>query len=352
MSDNSSANTTQDVRKEDEIDIKRLTEYLAELMPDFSVDSHLTVRQFSGGASNLTYLVQWNDNQYILRTPPHGARIKSAHDMSREYNILKAVHPHFAYAPQVLLNCEDEQVIGKPFYIMQRIIGIVAGKEFPMEVNAATARSLCENLIDVQIRLHEIDIQKTGLQNLGKPEGYIARQVLGWNERYQNSLTDASPEATELRQWFVDNQPEDGEACMIHNDFKFDNVVLSETSPYQIKGVLDWELATVGSPLMDLGCSLAYWIESTDSPGMQAIRRLPTHLDGMMSRKELIEYYAHKRNIQIPDFNYYYVFGVFRLAVIAQQIYKRYVTGKTTNPAFASFGNIVKILIQQAEGSI
>lgn len=352
MSEMKNADTTREVRQEDTIDIKRLTEYLAESIQGFSTDSRLTIRQFSGGASNLTYLLKWGNNQFILRTPPHGTIAKKAHDMSREYKILDALNPYFPYAPKVVLNCVDEQVIGKPFYIMKKINGIVPAKNFPMQVDESTARAMCKNLIDVQISLHELNTVKCGLSKLGKPEGYIGRQVSGWDERYQNSMTDSSPKAEGLRRWLQENQPKDGAGCMIHNDFKFDNVVLSDNKPYEIKAVLDWELATIGSPLMDLGCSLAYWVQANDSSGMQAIRRLPTHIKGMMTRSEIVEYYASKRDMEISDFNYYYVFGVFRLAVIAQQIYKRFVSGKTTNPAFSGFDEVVRILIRQGEENI
>ena len=347
----------QQVRKEDSLDKHKLSVYLSKHLHGFNISNDLQIKQFPGGASNLTYLLEWNSNepnknQAILRTAPRGANIKGAHDMGREYKVLNILENNFAYSPKALLYCDDNEIIGRPFYLMQKVEGIIARKSFPMPVTATMANDLCKELIDVHVALHEIDIKKTGLIDLGKAQGYIQRQISGWNSRYKNALVDDSLAATELMQWLQDNQPDDTETCLIHNDYKFDNIVISANKPHKIIAVLDWEMTTIGSPLMDLGCSLAYWIEKDDPPAMQAIRMMPTNIDGMMSRKQIVAYYAQKRNMQIDDFNYFYVFGLFRLAVIVQQIYKRFALGKTTNPAFAQFGAIAKVLIKKAEGII
>jgi aminoglycoside phosphotransferase (APT) family kinase protein len=348
----------QQVRAEDVLDKHKLCVYLGKHLDGFNISDTLTIKQFSGGASNLTYLLQWGEGdqdkqqQAILRTAPRGANIKGAHDMGREFKVLELLENHFAYAPKALLYCDDREIIGRPFYLMQKVQGIIARKEFPMPVSAEQAHNLCKQLIDVQVALHEIDIKKTGLDALGHPQGYIQRQVSGWNKRYQNALVEGSDPATELMQWLSDNQPDDHDACLIHNDYKFDNVVLCAEDPSKIIAVLDWEMTTVGSPLMDLGCSLAYWIEKDDPPAMQAIRMMPTNSDGMMSRQQIVAYYAKQRNISIENFDYFYIFGLFRLAVIVQQIYKRFALGKTSNPAFAAFGDIAKVLIKQANAQL
>jgi len=339
----------QDVRTEDELNKQKLSDYLNKNLAQFNSDCDLQIKQYSGGASNLTYLLEWNDQQAILRTSPRGANIKGAHDMGREFKVLNLLDGNFAFSPKALLYCEDVEIIGRPFYIMQKVEGIIPRKSFPMPVSPQQARIMCEKLIDVHMALHEINLEKTGLINLGKGEGYIQRQVSGWNQRYKNALVEDSLPAVELMQWLQDNQQKDTETSLIHNDYKFDNVVFSEDSPHEIIAVLDWEMTTIGSPLMDLGCSLAYWIEKDDPAELQAIRMMPTNIDGMMTRQEIIKYYGNKRNIDMSQFNYFYVFGLFRLAVIVQQIYKRYALGKTTNSAFKQFGDIAKILIIQAE---
>lgn len=339
----------QNVRKEDVLDKIKLIAYLACHLSSFKPTNNLIIKQFSGGASNLTYLLQWGDKDVILRTSPRGANIKSAHDMGREYKVLSLLQPYFKFAPNPLLMCNDESIIGRPFYLMERVNGLIPRKSFPTPVSKIQAQKICKHLIDVHVQLHEIDIDKSGLVELGYPQGYISRQIKGWNKRYCNAQISNSLPATKLMNWLDRNQPKDDLASLIHNDYKLDNIVLSEQKPTQIIAVLDWEMTTVGSPLMDLGCSMAYWVEKDDSASMQAIRMMPTHIDGMMTRDEIVRYYAKKRNLTIDDFDYYYVFGLFRLAVIVQQIYKRYDQGLTSNPAFRDFGQLAKILIRQAE---
>jgi aminoglycoside phosphotransferase (APT) family kinase protein len=345
-------NKAQSVRTEDQLDLVRLSEYLIEHLDGFGFGDELELKQFSGGASNLTYQLSWKDQKLILRTAPRGVTVKSAHDMSREFKVLKKLEASFKYAPKPILLCEEPRVIGRNFYLMEKIDGYIPRKEFPFESSPEIARKICEELIDVHVQMHEIDIEATGLISIGDPVGYIRRQVDGWNNRYIAAKTNNSLAATGLMNWLEANIPDDVTHSLIHNDYKLDNVVLSEQNPTKIIAVLDWEMTTVGSPLMDLGCSLAYWIEKNDPAELQAIRMMPTHLDGMMTRDEIVAYYANKRNMKIEDFNYYYVFGLFRLAVIVQQIYKRFDLGKTSNPAFAGFGQIANILINQATSKI
>jgi len=245
--------------------------------------------------------------------------------------------------------CNDKSIIGRDFYLMQKIDGIIPRKKFPMKVSTQEAQQLCLNLINVQASLHDIDINNTGLNDLGKGSGYIKRQVLGWNQRYKNAAIYDSLPASNLMNWLEEHMPNDDKFSLIHNDYKFDNVILDANNPTNIIAVLDWEMATIGSPLMDLGCSLAYWIQKDDSSAMQAIRMMPTTIDGMMTRQQIIENYGEKTQTNVGNFDFFYVFGLFRLAVIVQQIYKRYAEGKTHNPAFNKFGEIAKVLILQAE---
>jgi aminoglycoside phosphotransferase (APT) family kinase protein len=204
--------------------------------------------------------------------------------------------------------------------------------------------------VDVQLALHRVDVQAAGLADFGKPEGYVRRQVEGWSERYRKARTDDVPDAEPIMKWLAEHlPPESGRAALIHNDYKFDNVVLDPKNPLNIIGVLDWEMATLGDPLMDLGCSLAYWIDAGDPEEFQMIRQLPTNVPGMMTRRELVDSYAQKSGQPIRDFHFYYVFGLFRLAVIAQQIYYRYSQGQTTNKRFAQFGLFVSLLCYRAE---
>jgi len=341
---------TKPPRPGEELDADKLQAWLAQQAPELTGPAQIT--QFSGGASNLTYLVRLGERELILRRPPFGTKAKTAHDMGREFRVLSALHRVFPYAPRPVLYCEDESVMGSPFYVMERIHGTILRRDLPegLTLGPEQARALCESLLDVQVALHRVDVKAAGLADFGKPEGYVRRQVEGWSERYRKARTQDAPEAESIMKWLGEHQPaESGRSALIHNDYKFDNVVLDPANPLRIIGVLDWEMATLGDPLMDLGCSLAYWVQSDDPPGLQQIRMLPTHLPGMMTRRELLARYAEKSGIPTGDFHFYYVFGMFRLAVIAQQIYYRYANGQTTNKRFAQFGQIVTVLCRNAE---
>jgi aminoglycoside phosphotransferase (APT) family kinase protein/alkylation response protein AidB-like acyl-CoA dehydrogenase len=337
-------------RAGEELDAAKLQEWLARQNPELTGPLHIT--QFPGGFSNLTYLVRQGEREWVLRRPPFGTKAKTAHDMGREFRVLSALRRVFPYSPKPVLSCEDESVMGSPFYVMERIQGTIIRRDLPagLTLSPGDARTLCENLLDVQVALHRVDVQAAGLADFGKPEGYVRRQVEGWSERYRKARTQDVPDAESLMKWLEQHQPaESGRAALIHNDYKFDNVVLDPKNPLRIIGVLDWEMATLGDPLMDLGCSVAYWTQADDPPDLQMIRQLPTHLPGMMTRRELVARYAEKSGIAIGDFHFYYVFGLFRLAVIAQQIYYRYANGQTTNKRFAQFGQIVAVLCRHAE---
>ncbi len=311
----------------------------------------LTVQQFPSGHSNLTYLLKIGENEFVLRRPPFGTKAKSAHDMGREFRMLKALRPVFPYCPRPLVYTEDTSIIGCPFYIMERIQGIILRKDLPagMTLTRSQARDLCEAMLDVQIKLHSIDYNKIGLGDYGIPEGYARRQVEGWTRRYRGALTPDAPDFEEGMEWLLEKIPEDSERpTIVHNDFKFDNVVLDEKFPTRIIGVLDWEMATVGDPLMDVGNSLAYWIQPDDPPEMELLRLMPTHLEGMYSRSELIERYAVKSGREFGNASFYYCFGLFRLAVIAQQIYYRFFNGQTKDVRFGMLIHAVRALEKAA----
>ena len=345
-------NKAQKVRTEDKLTKENIQQFLAQNFPTFKHNTALKIKQYTGGASNLTYLLQWQSNSIILRTSPKAANIKSAHDMQREYKVLKMLEPHFHYAPKPLVFCEDENIIGRSFYLMEKIEGNIVRRDFQSTYSPQQASTLCKNLIDIQLKLHAIDTKQTDIKQLGKAQGYINRQVTGWSERYNKALLKDSLTAKDLMQWLLSNQPTEAKSSIIHNDYKLDNVVISAQDPTKIIAVLDWEMTTIGCPLMDLGCSLAYWIEANDNAHMQSIRMMPTNHKGMWTRQQIIQYYAKKSQLNLNNFNFYYVFGLFRLGVIVQQIYKRYATGATKNPKFKTFGSLAKILINQAEKNL
>lgn len=328
------------------LDADAVGAYLREAVP--GLDGDISIAQFPGGASNLTYLVRVGDEELVLRRPPFGTKARSAHDMGREFRVLSGLHSVFRYCPRPLAYCEDPDILGEPFYVMERLQGIILRRDPPddIKLDADTAHGLCENLLDVHLELHRIDPAAAGLAELGRPDGYTERQVGGWSKRYRNARTDDVPDNEPLMAWLAEHiPPEAGRAAIIHNDYKFDNVVWQDDGTgLRIRGVLDWEMTTVGDPLMDLGCSLAYWIQADDPPSMLALRMMPTHLPGMMRRRDVIDYYLAGADLKIGDFRFYYIFGLFRLAVIVQQIYYRYMLGQTRDSRFAHFGQMGAVL--------
>lgn len=338
-------------RPGEEIDAGVVAKFLARELPGFT--GPVEISQFPGGASNLSYLLRGRNEEWVLRRPPLGTRARSAHDMGREYRFLSRIHAAFPYAPRPRLLCADRGVIGEEFYLMERLDGLILRRDLPpgMELSPAQAHALCRNLVDVHAELHAIDYEAAGLSGLGRPHGYVARQIGGWSDRYRAARTRDVPDNESLMAWLEASRPaEAARASVIHNDFKFDNVVLNRNGGrLAITGVLDWEMATLGDPLMDLGASLAYWIQADDPETLRGIRMLPTHLPGMMRRAELVEYYCARTGRAPPSFDFYHAYGLFRLAVIVQQIYYRFVLGQTTNPRFAPFGQYCRVLSQAAE---
>jgi aminoglycoside phosphotransferase (APT) family kinase protein len=341
------------VRKGEELDVSRIEEFLKDTIPGLS--GTLTIRQFPSGYSNLTYLLTIGDREWVLRRPPFGKKARTAHDMGREFRMLKALKPVFQYCPEPIAYTEDTSIIGSPFYVMERLRGIILRKDLPPDLSFTPeeARQLCEKLLDVQIQLHAIDYKKIGLENYGKPKGYVERQVVGWSDRYRAARTDDAPDCKKVMAWIQENMPPDCDRPgIIHNDYRFDNVVLDEKDPMKIIGILDWEMATIGDPLMDLGNSLAYWVQSDDPAEMHLMRVVPTNMEGALTRKEIIRQYSEKSGRFIENFDFYYCFGLFRLAVIAQQIYYRYYHGQTKDERFGMLIHGVRILDKTAQAVI
>jgi len=339
----------REIRQGEELDAKAIEGFLKESIPGLT--GNISIQQFPSGFSNLTYMLSVGDRNFVLRRPPFGRKAKSAHDMSREYRILNALKDVFPYAPRPVAYTEDTSIIGCPFYVMERIEGIILRKDLPegLHFTPDEARQLCENLLDVQCELHSIDYKKVGLENFGKPEGYVKRQVEGWSERYRAAKTPDAPDFEDVMSWLHEKMPTDfRNPCIIHNDFKLDNVVLDPKNPLKIIGVLDWEMATIGDPIMDLGNSLAYWVQADDPPDVQAIRMMPTNIPGALTREELVARYAEKTGIAIDNFDFYLCFGLFRLAVIAQQIYYRYYHGQTKDERFKLLIIAVNVLEKSA----
>lgn len=351
------------VRAEDSFDVEAVAAWLRRVTPDDATllagvdlgnddDPILPeVRQFAGGASNLTYLLRYPDVDLVLRRPPTGTKARGAHDMKREHRVQSALRPVFPLVPRMVGYCEDHSVIGSEFYVMERLEGTILRKELPRELSTDVVgtRHLCERAVDVLAELHSVDVEAANLSDLDRGEGYVRRQVEGWSARFRRARTSDVPDFAPVMKWLEANQPEDVGHCLIHNDYRLDNLVLDPNDPTEIVGVLDWEMATVGDPLMDLGGALAYWVEEGDGPLFKAFRRQPTHAPGMLTRRQVVERYARKTGVTIDEesWRFYEVFGLFRLAVIAQQINHRYFHGQTTNPAFRAFRPAVGFLEQR-----
>ena len=341
------------VRAEDALDVPVIDRFLKERVA--GLDGTPTVAQFPGGASNLTYLLRYRDRDLILRRPPAGHKAKSAHDVLREARIMAALKPVYPYVPDIVALGEDQAVMGCDFYVMERLVGIIPRRDLPpgLDLDEATTRKLCLAVLDKLIELHLVDPAEAGLAGLAKGAGYVQRQVEGWSGRWQQALTDDVEPFPDVVAWLARTMPQ-GEVAirLIHNDFRFDNVVLDADDPLRVIGVLDWEMATLGDPLMDLGATISYWVEASDDASFREGRRQPTHLPGMLTRAEVIAYYGAKTGWSVDSFDFYEVFGLFRLAVIIQQIYRRFYLKQTTNPRFASYGKMANEFGRRAQAMI
>lgn len=312
------------------------------------VQLQLDINQYSNGFSNLTYLLKIEGKEFVLRRPPVGA-VKRGHDMSREFKVLTGLEKGFDMAPKPLCYCEDTSVIGGEFYLMEKIEGIIltAEEAVKREVDEASFSKISETWIQSFLDLHAVPYQEFGLDDLGKPEGYVERQVVNWAKQYRKAATMAIPEVDKLIPWLEENQPKKYEHCFIHNDFKYDNVVFADDSWKRIRAILDWEMCTLGDPLMDLGTSLSYWMQASDGPAAKIIPS-PTLLPGNPSRDEIVHLYALKSGRNLDNIVFYYAFGLFKFAVIAQQIFYRFHLGLTKNQKFAQLDKACQVLCQMS----
>lgn len=328
------------VRRGEELNLAALEDYLVAQLP--GAGGPLVVEQFPSGFSNLTYLLRLGDRELVLRRPPFGANIKSAHDMGREYRVLSGLRRVYPKVPRTLLYCEDEAVLGAPFYVMERLHGVILrGRPAPgMDLTPEVMHSIAIAAVDNLAAIHAVDYDSAGLGDLGRPEGYVTRQIEGWTRRYRAAQTDDLPAIEHLIDWLAGHMPADSGAALIHNDYKFDNLMLNPANLGEIVAVLDWEMCTIGDPLMDLGTTLGYWIEPGDPPALQAMLGLTT-LPGNLTRRQVVERYVAASGRPVNDPLFYYLFGLFKIAVIVQQIYARYRRGHTQDRRFAGLSEVV-----------
>jgi aminoglycoside phosphotransferase (APT) family kinase protein len=342
------------VRPGEDLDWPRVVAWLRERLPSctipgLDVTGEPEIAQFPGGHSNLTYRLRFGDVDLVVRRPPLGPVAPTAHDMAREFRWLSAIHPVFPLAPRAYLLCEDLDVIGVPFYAMERRHGIVVRTEEPAALqNPAARRRLSKSLVDTLASLHAIDVEAAGLSGLGKPAGFVERQVRGWSERWQRSQTTTLPEMDALAAWLRDHlPPPPSPPAVVHGDFKLDNVMLDEHDVTRLIGVFDWEMCALGDPLVDLGIVLAYW--SPTAPPSQR-DALTTVIDrpGYFTKAEIVERYASQSSRDLSGIRFYEVFAVFKIAVVIQQIYYRFAKGQTSDTRFATFDQRVAYLARHA----
>lgn len=335
------------IRPGEEIAAGALRDYLRDRM---DVSGDLTIEQFPNGHSNLTYLLKAGGREYVLRRPPLGPVAPKAHDMVREYRVLRAVHPHYPQAPEAFAVCEDPAVLGAPFFVMERRHGIVLREGIPAEMAAAPdhPQRISEAFLDALVKLHAIDVSQEKLRELGKPEGYVERQVRGWADRWERAKTDEVAEMEGVIRWLSSAMPEPLAPTLVHNDYKLDNVMLAADSSGRVEAVLDWEMTTLGDPLSDLGLTLCYWVWATAPEVRVAGIPALTSGPGWHTRDRMVERYAAATGRDVSHVGYHEVLGVFKLAVIIQQIYSRFHRGQTRDERFRNFGERAKALTRVA----
>jgi len=345
MSSKSLIDRPRSLRDEDRFDVDAVDSWLKTQVD--GLEGRPDVEQFSKGASNLTYRLRYDNRDLILRRPPAGTKAKSAHNMVREHDVQKALKPVYSKVPEMVALCTDESVIGCDFYVMERIEGIILRANLPdgLSLDDNQAATLCKRAIDGLIELHSVDVEAAGLGSIGKGAGYNRRQIDGWSERFRRARTWNVLKGEKVMRWLDANLPEEVGLRVIHGDYRFDNIVLATDDPLRIIGVLDWELATLGDPLMDLGNSLAYWVQADDDRFLKGFRRQPTHIPGMKTRRQVVDYYCKEMGLEPENWAFYEVYGLFRLAAIVQQIYYRYHHGQTRNPSFKGFWKAANYLI-------
>ena len=349
---NFSIDTPKNIRDGEEFPIENLEIFLKE--NDFEINN-LIFKQFPSGYSNLTYFLKSSSKEFVLRRPPFGAKsLKGGHDMLREYNVLKNLKSQFNKVPKVHLYCDNDDIIGAPFYIMDRVEGYIIRPNLQEQDSPGeeVIRNVSDSLVSTLVELHNVDINEANLNNLGKIDGYVKRQVEGWIKRYNHSKTDIIANMDFVAKWLNDNQPLEVEGSIVHNDFKYDNLVLDKNNHSKITAVLDWEMATIGDPFMDLGTTLGYWMDKNDLPELKLFQLSATTLEGNPTREGILEMYESKSGKTISNPVFYYVFGLFKIAVIAQQIYFRYKKGFTKDRRFGLLNLAVMSLSIMAKQAI
>ena len=345
------------IRKGEELPEKKLKEFLYQNELIASLDSDLLIAQFTNGYSNLTYQLSVEEKEYILRKPPIGA-IKRGHDMGREYKVQSNIRKGFSKVPKMFAYTDDTSVLGSEFYIMEKVEGVILNfiEAHHRKIQPNQYKTIANTWLDTFVELHQLDYDAVGLSDLGRPEGYVERQVTNWGKQYLKAATEDVSEAKMVMQWMQEHQPKQYDHCLIHNDYKYDNVVFKDPrmsdvtndSWQEITSVLDWEMATLGDPLMDLGTSLGYWTVTTDHDFVKRGIPSPTIFEGNPIRSEIVELYAQKSGRDINNVVFYYAFGLFKIAVIAQQIYYRYSKGLTTDPRFANLNKAAELCCKLA----
>jgi aminoglycoside phosphotransferase (APT) family kinase protein len=340
---------TIEVREDEDFDRAAAERYMREHIEGLP-EGQLEVRQFPSGASNLTYLVEIGDWKGVLRRPPLGPVPPKAHDMERESKLLMRLHEAYPLAPKPYFFTNDESIIGAQFYVMERREGVIVDDSLPegVEPTEELCRGMSRMVADTLVELHAVDWQEAGLEELGRPEGFLERQVKGWIKRYDEAKTEEIEQVEPLTGWISEDVPESPPATIVHNDFKLNNLVLSPEDLTEVRAVLDWEMTTIGDPLFDLAVSLSYWVEPNDSQELKEMLPTVTDTPGFMTRKEFIDYYGEKSGRDVSDMHWHMVFGYFKLAVILQQIYARWHKGQTKDERFANFNERVRNVILHA----
>lgn len=338
------------VRDGEDLPLDRLEAFLRTVLPG-RIDP-VTVAQFPGGYSNLTYLVRCGAREYVLRRPPAGAAVRGGHDMLREHRLLSRLAPAYPKAPRPVAACEDPSVLGAPFYLMERVRGVILRRHRSAD-SGVDVTALSASLVDTLAELHGVDLAAAGLSDLGRPQGYALRQVRGWIERWNASRTGQVPAVEAVARWLDDQQWPDAPPALVHNDFKYDNLVLDPGDLSRVRAVLDWEMATVGDPLLDLGTSLAYWVDADDAPAWREGALIDlTSRPGSLTRAEVALRWSRATGRGLEGLVAAYVFGLFKVAVIAQQIYARFQRGLTADPRFARLGDVVNACGETAQAAI
>jgi len=339
---------TAAVRPGEEFDANALDAYVRPRLP--AAEGQLEVEQFPGGHSNLTYLLRYGSQEFVLRRPPLGPIAPKAHDMGREYRVLSALWPVFPPAPRPYLYCDDPSLIGAPFFVMERRRGVVIRRELPLDWarDLTVRRVLSETIVDVMIELHAVDWKAVGLGDLGRPEGFMVRQVKGWAERWERAKDREVPAIDELVAWLSERVPTPPDATLVHSDLKLDNTMLDPGDPSRVVAVFDWEMCTTGDPLSDLGTLLCYWAEEGDPYARQESVVQLTALPGFHTREQLIERYARRSGRDVSKIAFYEVFALYKTAVVVQQIYIRWKRGQTKDERFGAMAPRVEALAQAA----